>query len=104
MDPASLSSPRRRSRGSSAFFVLSPLSLELTAAIADESERRIASSLDFITLSRCVFDRSLCACCGCWANAVDLCAKQGASKAIKTNNRKARSERVEVNDKLIEKP
>src|ERR1041385_1423532 len=104
MDPASLSRPRRRSRGSSAFLVLSPLSPEFIAAIADESERRIASSFDFITFSRCVFDRSLCPCCGFWAKAVDLCDKQGASKAaIKTAICKTRCERVEVNDKLIEK-
>jgi len=57
-----------------------------------------------MTLSRCVFDRSLCACRGCWAKAVDLCDKQGANKAaIKTTTCKARFERVEVNDKLIEK-
>jgi hypothetical protein len=84
---------------------LSPLSLEFIAAIADESERRIASSFDFITLSRCVFDRSLCPCCGCWATAIDLCDKQGTSKAaIKATTCKALCERVEVNDKLIEKP
>jgi hypothetical protein len=52
-----------------------------------------------------VFDRSLCPCRCCWANAFDLCDKQGASKAaIKTATCKALCERVEVNDKLIEKP
>jgi hypothetical protein len=80
------------------------LSLEFIAAIAEESERRIASSFDFITLSRCVFDRSLCPCCGCWANAA-LCDKQGASKAaIRIATRKVPGERVEVNDKLMKKP
>jgi hypothetical protein len=53
-------------------------------------------------LSRCVFDRSLCPCCGCWANAVDLCDKQVATKAAIKTASKALCERVEVN-KLIEK-
>jgi hypothetical protein len=79
------------------------LSLEFIAAIAEESERRIASSFDFITLKRCVFDRSLCPCCGCWADTA-LWEKQGASKAaMRIATRKVLCERIEVNDKLMKK-
>jgi hypothetical protein len=80
------------------------LSLEFIAAIADESERRIASSFDFITLSRCAFDRSLCPCCGCCATAVAPGDTQGARNATtKTATWKGLCKRVDVNDKLIEK-
>src|SRR6185369_8759763 len=103
MAPTSLSKPRRRSRGSSAFLVLWPLSPEFMAAIADESERRIASSFDLMTLSRCVLDKSLWPCCGCWASAA-FCDKQGASNAaIRTATCRALRERLEVKNKLIEK-